>query len=321
MFDECIQSKELCRFPAQLLCGIIVHPGTMNSIHCSPTRFGFLIEGYQAGVLGGVQDTKLVFNATGNPTGTETIPMSASLYTLAAAFISNVVMLIGMTLGRRRYIIIGNVFIAVGGVVQAASFSGPQIIVARVLCVSCVVTEVAFLVSELMSEQGFGIAFTTCNVPMYMSEMSIGDRERGLEVAINCSCLLFGVTLSYLITFGFTRMTNQISWRIPVAFQTTFANLSGVSIIFLPDAPRWYYARDNIPEGDKILSRIYGVHCKGVINHGDVPEIQAMGQNIMENFHIEEESSNRLTVLTLAWDNTPLRVGRRVRIPFLILAI
>lgn len=108
---------------------------------------------------------------------------------------------------------------------------------------------------------------------------------------------------------------------MPVAFQTVFANLSGVSIIFLPDTPRWYYARGNIPEGDKILSRVYGVHCKGVINHGDVPEIQAMGQNIMENFHIEEESSNRLTVLTLAWDNTPLRVGRRVRISFLILAI
>lgn len=53
-----------------------------------------------------------------------------------------------------------------------------------------------------------------CLIPtnFTQSEMSIGDRERGPEVAINCSCLLFGVTLSYLITFGFTRMTNQISW-------------------------------------------------------------------------------------------------------------
>jgi hypothetical protein len=100
-----------------------------------------------------------------------------------------------------------------------------------------------------------------------------------------------------------------------------FAILSGVSMIFLPDTPRWYYARDNIPEGDKTLSRIYGVYRKGVTNHGDVPEIQAMKQNIMETFHVEEESSNRLTLLSLVWDNTPLRVGRRVRISFLILAI
>jgi MFS family permease len=62
--------------------------------------------------------------------------MIASSYTLAAAFMSCVVMLIGMPLGRRRCIIIGNVFIAIGGVVQATSYSVPQIIVARVLCVS-----------------------------------------------------------------------------------------------------------------------------------------------------------------------------------------
>lgn len=109
--------------------------------------------------------------------------------------------------------------------------------------------------------------------------------------------------------------------RMPIAFQTIFAVLSGVSMVFLPDTPRWYYARDNIPEGDKTLSRIYGVYRNGTTNHSAVPEIQAMKQNIMENFHVEEESSNRLTLLSLIWDNTPLRVGRRVRISFLILAI
>jgi Na+/melibiose symporter-like transporter len=109
--------------------------------------------------------------------------------------------------------------------------------------------------------------------------------------------------------------------RMPIAFQTIFAVLSGVSMVFLPDTPRWYYARDNIPEGDKTLSRIFGVYRKGVTNHGNVPEIQVVKQTIMENFHVEEESSNRLTLLSLIWDNTPLRVGRRVRISFLILAI
>ncbi|OKO96542.1 High-affinity glucose transporter RGT2 [Penicillium subrubescens] len=225
MFDEYIQGKALRR---------------LSRFSCS---VGFLIEGYQAGVLGGVQETKPFLNAIGNPTGTETIPMIASSYTLAAAFMSCVVMLIGMPLGRRRCIIIGNAFIAIGGVIQATSYSVPQIIVARVLC------------------------------------------------------------------------------RMPIAFQSLFAILSGVSMVFLPDTPRWYYARDNIPEGDKTLSRIYGVYRNGTTNHSTVPEIQAMKQNIMENFHVEEESDNRLTLLSLIWDTTPLRVGRRVRISFLILAI
>ncbi|KAJ5532458.1 hypothetical protein N7494_009010 [Penicillium frequentans] len=261
-----------------------------------------MIEGYQAGVLGGVQSTIPFLNAIGNPTGTETIPMIASSYTLAAAFMACVVMLIGMPLGRRNCIIIGNALIVIGGAIQAASFSVPQIIVARVLA-------------------GFGIAFITCNVPMFMSEMSIDARGRGPEVAINCSSLIFGVALSYWVTFGFTRMTNQVSWRIPVAIQSILALLSGATMVFLPDTPRWYYARDRIDEGDKTLSRIYGVYRTGINNSNDIEEIRVLKASIMENFEVEEESSNRLTLLSLIWDNTPLRVGRRVRISFIILAI
>jgi MFS family permease len=71
-----------------------------------------------------------------NPTGAVTIPMTVASYALAAAFMSCVVMMVGMPLGRRNCIIIGNVLITIGGVIQAASYSVPQIIVARVICVS-----------------------------------------------------------------------------------------------------------------------------------------------------------------------------------------
>lgn len=92
-------------------------------------------------------------------------------------------------------------------------------------------------------------------------------------------------------------------------------------MVFLPDTPRWYYARDRIDEGDKTLSRIYGVYRTGINNSNDIEEIRVLKASIMENFEVEEESSNRLTLLSLIWDNTPLRVGRRVRISFIILAI
>lgn len=42
--------------------------------------------------------------------------------------------------------------------------------------------------------------------------MSIHARERGPEVAINCASLLAGVAISYWVDFGFTRMSNQLSW-------------------------------------------------------------------------------------------------------------
>ncbi|KAJ5987925.1 hypothetical protein N7481_003135 [Penicillium waksmanii] len=192
-----------------------------------------------------------------------------------------------MPLGRRNCIIIGNILITIGGVIQAASYSVPQIIVARVLC----------------------------------SEMSIEARERGPEVAINCSALLLGVALSYWVSFGFTRMTNQISWRLPIAMQSIFSILSGTSMFFLPDTPRWYYMRDRIEEGDKTLSRLYGVYRKGMPSYGDIPEIQDMKSTILVSLRVEEESENKLTFLSIIWDNTPLRVGRRIRISFIILGI
>lgn len=48
---------------------------------------------------------------------------------------SAVVMGIGMPLGRRNCILIGNALITIGGAIQASSYSVAQVIVGRVLCV------------------------------------------------------------------------------------------------------------------------------------------------------------------------------------------
>ncbi|KAJ5599218.1 hypothetical protein N7450_000285 [Penicillium hetheringtonii] len=92
-------------------------------------------------------------------------------------------------------------------------------------------------------------------------------------------------------------------------------------MFFLPDTPRWYYIRDRMEEGDKTLSRLYGVYRNGMTNYGAVAEIQNMKSTIMASLRVEEESENKLTLLSIVWDNTPLRVGRRIRISFMILGI
>ncbi|KAJ5365537.1 hypothetical protein N7517_008423 [Penicillium concentricum] len=265
-------------------------------------RQAFLIEGYQAGILGGVQDTKQYRDALGNPEGTEIIPMIASSYTLAATVMSIVVVVVGMPLGRRNSILLGAVLIFFGGIIQAASYSVAQIIVARVIC-------------------GFGIALITCNVPMYMSEMSIHANERGPEVAINCSSLLAGVALSYWVDFGFTRMSNQLSWRLPIAIQSIFAFLSASGMFFCPDTPRWYYAKGRNAEGDITLARLYNVYRTDPSIQPESAAMELVKAEIMQSIQVEAEQENRLSWLSLVWDNTPLRVGRRIRISFIILSI
>ena len=69
----------------------------------------------------------------GNPTGTWTIPMISSSYTLAACVTSPFVATFAFYVGRRGCMIIGCIAVIIGAVVQAASYSVAQIIVGRLI--------------------------------------------------------------------------------------------------------------------------------------------------------------------------------------------
>ncbi|KAG0645448.1 Sugar transporter STL1 [Hyphodiscus hymeniophilus] len=264
------------------------------SLCCS---LSFALYGYDAGVLGGVQNTKPFLAALRrkNPTGTYVIPMVASSYVLAAAVLSFALMFVGMPIGRRRCIMLGDAFVIVGSAIQASAMSVPHIIVGRVIC-------------------GFGIGFISSTVPTYMAEMSIESKERGPEVAVQCVWLISGIAVAYWIDFGFTRLDTQISWRFPIAFQSVFAMVSLSGMIFLPDTPRWYYAQNRVAEGDSVLQRLHDLPLED-------DRVQLQKREIMTSIELEEKEENKLSVKSLLWDNTELRVGRRIRIAFLILSI
>jgi hypothetical protein len=64
----------------------------------------FMLYGWDAGVLGGIQETKEFRAAIGNPTGSFTIPMIAAVYNLAAGIMSLCVSFFGMKIGRKNTI-------------------------------------------------------------------------------------------------------------------------------------------------------------------------------------------------------------------------
>ncbi|KAH8587092.1 general substrate transporter, partial [Bisporella sp. PMI_857] len=268
---------------------------TLKRIMAACCATSFCMYGYDAGVLGGVQETEPFRKAMGFPTGTYVIPMIASSYTLAAAVCSLMVSMIGMRLGRRNCILLGNLCVLIGGSLQASSWSVAQMIAGRIIC-------------------GFGIGFISCSIPTYQAEMSTEIGERGPEVAVTCVLLVAGAAIAYWIDFGFTRMTNQISWRFPIAFQTVFALIAGGGMLLLPDTPRWYYARGRYAEGDVVLCRLYDAPL-------DDPAVQNMKQGILASIKLEEVKENGFQLLDLIWDRSDLRSGRRIRISFMILSL
>ncbi|OAL03659.1 general substrate transporter [Phaeosphaeriaceae sp. SRC1lsM3a] len=256
-------------------------------ISCSVS---FCLYGYDAGVLGGVQETKPFHDALGNPKGTYVIPMIASAYTLAATVTSLFCSVMGLPLGRRNCILLGNAAVIVGGALQASAWSVPHIIVGRIF------------------------SFISCTIPTYQVEMSTEAEQRGPNVAVTCVWLVSGAAIAYWIDFGFTRMTNQISWRIPIAIQCLFALVAGACMFVLPDTPRWYYAKGHIKEGDKILANLFDAQVDDV-------RVQEIKQSILASILLEQQEENGFRVKDLFWDTSDLRVGRRIRISFLILAI
>ncbi|KAH6682828.1 general substrate transporter [Halenospora varia] len=268
---------------------------TLKRIMAICCATSFFMYGYDAGVLGGIQETKPFLRAMGNPTGTYVIPMIASSYTLAAAVCSLMVTMIGMPLGRRNCILLGNLCVIVGGSLQASSWSVPQMIIARVIC-------------------GFGIGFISCSIPTYQAEMSTEIAERGPEVAITCVFLVFGAAVAYWIDFGFTRLTNQVSWRFPIGFQVFFALTAGGGMLLLPDTPRWYYAKGMDANGDDVLCHLHDAPL-------DDPAVQNMKQGILASIKLEESNEHKFNLLDLVWDRSDLRAGRRIRISFMVLAL
>jgi MFS family permease len=255
----------------------------------------FMLYGYDAGVLGGFQETKQFRAAIGNPQGSFTIPLIASSYNLAAGVMSLCTSFFSMQLSRKRTILLGNLFICIGAVLQASAFSVPHILVGRIAT-------------------GAGIGCIASTVPTYMAEMSLEANERGPEVSYQLALLISAVALAYWLDLGFVQglKAHPWLWRVPLAMQSCFAIFSTCLLAFLPDTPRWYYARGRYDEADRCLARLYSLPVESEV-------VQQTREEVLNSLKDEENDSASFNWWLLFWDNSELQFGRRLRTSFLIL--
>lgn len=141
--------------------------------------------------------------------------MITASYDLAACVTALAILPFTFRIGRRGTILLGNLAAVFGAVVQASSYSVAQLIVGRLIT-------------------GFAIGCISSAVPTYLSETGVEIGDRGPANAFNAILLISGVPLAYWVDFGFTKMDNQASWRVPIALQCVFAFFSGGCMWFLP---------------------------------------------------------------------------------------
>lgn len=85
-------------------------------------------------------------------------------------------------------------------------------------------------------------------------------------------------------------------------------------MLLLPDTPRWYYAKGRIEDGDKVVCALFDAEVDDI-------RVQDMKQSILASIRLEEQDEHTFNLLHLIWDTSDLRVGRRIRISFLILSL
>lgn len=266
---------------------------TLYRIMSAACGSAFMLYGWDAGVLGGIQGTDEFKAAIGNPQGAFVIPIIAAVYNLAAGVMSLCVSFFGMKIGRKGTMLLGDLLICIGALLQASTYSVGQIIVGRIVT-------------------GCGIGCIAAAVPTYMAEMSLEASERGPEVSYQLALLITGVALAYWVDLGFVQGLSQHPWlwRIPLALQSCFAIFSACLLFCLPDTPRWYFARGQVDKGTNVLARLHNLP----VEHEAVQLVKA---EILGSLSTEEDDGH-FNFWLLFWDNTELQFGRRLRTAFWI---
>ncbi|CAE6442431.1 unnamed protein product [Rhizoctonia solani] len=205
---------------------------------------GFTLFGYDQGVLSALLTTESfvkTFPQTSREFGP---PNHATLQSLLVAIyeigcligaLSN--LWVGEKLGRRRTIAVGGIIMIIGAILQTASFSYAQMLVARVIT-------------------GLGNGLNTSTVPAYHAECA-SPEKRGYLIMIEGSLITFGIMVSYWIDFGFFFVKNSSAqWRAPVALQIVFALVMIIGVELLPDSPRWLVNQGRYAEALAVISAL-----------------------------------------------------------------
>nr|UJH94542.1 Stl1.3 [Starmerella bombicola] len=207
---------------------------------------GFLLFGYDQGVMGSLLTLPAFYEQFPSmDTHTQELKSKNStwqgfvvaVYEIGCLVGALATMYVGDKLGRRKTIVLGCTIMIIGAVIQTASFSAGQLLVARIIT-------------------GIGNGFNTSTVPVWQSECAKPER-RGPLVMIAGALISCGIMISYWIDFGFFFVKhNSASWRFPLAFQIVFPLVIYPFIMYLPESPRWLIKKGRIHEAAVAFSAL-----------------------------------------------------------------
>jgi sugar porter (SP) family MFS transporter len=103
---------------------------------------------------------------------------------------------------------------------------------------------------------GLAIGMASTLSPLYIAEISPA-RRRGLLVSLNQLAIVTGILLSYSVNYLLTGVGGS-NWRWMFASAAIPSVAFLVTLVFIPESPRWLVQKGREPEAEEFLVRIAG---------------------------------------------------------------
>jgi MFS transporter, SP family, galactose:H+ symporter len=144
---------------------------------------------------------------------------------------------------------------------------------------------------------GLAIGISSYTVPMYIAEIS-PTKQRGALVTSFQLLITVGILVSYLSDLAFASEGNLEAWR-PMFLVGVFpALILFFGMIFLPETPRFLFAKGKDEKGRKILEKIE-----------DPALVEFAIQKMKEEIKLNEESARSWNEIFKPWLRNALFIG------------
>ncbi|KAK4698355.1 hypothetical protein P7C70_g7926, partial [Phenoliferia sp. Uapishka_3] len=235
------------------VCGLSIFffgydQGMMGGVNQAPDYVTTMGLGYAVKALDGT-----VTSVVTNSTKQGGIVSAYYLGTLIGCLIGG---WIGDKIGRKKTVLFGCAWIFIAAPLQAAAQNSTWMIMSRIV-------------------NGIGTGALNAIVPVWSAETS-GHLSRGFFIALEFTLNI----VAYWLEFGLSYIgdgNTQVRWRLPVAFQLVPLIGLAISVLTLPESPRWLLKAGRAEESLAILGRLRS-----------------------EDGHVNEEAQNEFNEIDLA---------------------
>ncbi|KAF2033748.1 general substrate transporter [Setomelanomma holmii] len=204
---------------------------------------GFLLFGYDQGVMSGIISAEPFMSYFPETYNNSTWQgFVTAIYEIGCLLGAITMLILGDFLGRRRGIIIGASIMILGVIIQITAFKGHN-------------ATAQFIIGRVVT--GIGNGINTATIPTYQAECS-KTKNHGLLICIEGGTIAFGTLIAYWIDYGCSYGSDNFSWRFPIAFQTVFALILMLGMIWLPESPRWLLTKDRHEDAAKVIAALRG---------------------------------------------------------------